>query len=100
MKKNFRTYNLAVQFYQSCQQLTLRGDARSQLDRAARSVALNLAEGSGRSRGKDQKRFYTIAFASLRECQASLELEQIDNPDLIAFADKLGAHLYCLLRES
>jgi len=39
----------------------------SQIRRASISVTCNLAEGSGRTRGKDQARFSEIAFSSLME---------------------------------
>ena len=77
--KNFRTYQLAVEFYKTTRSLNLRGDAKDQLSRAARSIVLNLAEGRGRSTLKDQKRFFHIAFGSLRECQALLTLEDLEN---------------------
>ena len=96
--KNFRTYNLAVQFYQSCQQLTLPRHLRDQLDRAASSIALNLAEGYGRSTRKEQKRFFDIAFGSMRESQAVLDLAAINTPDLLALSDSLAANIFCLLR--
>ncbi|RMG44268.1 MAG: four helix bundle protein, partial [Candidatus Dadabacteria bacterium] len=57
----------------------------------------NLAEGYGRFPGKDQRRFYRIAFGSLRECQAILLLE-MEHEAAIKLADSLGAHLYKLLK--
>ena len=39
----------------------------SQIRRASISVTCNLAEGSGRTKGKDQARFSEIAFSSLME---------------------------------
>ena len=98
--KNFRSYNLAVEFYQEIKTLTLPRHLRDQLDRAAASVALNLAEGSGRSSKKDQKRFFDISYASLRESQAVLELEAIDNPKILSLADRLAANIYCLIEKS
>ena len=96
--KNFRTYQLAVTFARSAASLKLAGHLRDQLLRASSSVVLNLAEGAGRAGRKDQKRFYQIAMASLRECQAILDLEQITSSEIDQLADKLGAHLYKLLR--
>jgi len=58
-----------------------------------------LREGSGRESRADQKRFYTIAFGSLRECQAILDLA---NPKvgtkLQRDADILAAHIYRLIQ--
>ena len=94
--KQFRTYQLAVEFYQQCQQARMPSFLKTQLLRAASSVALNLAEGSTRPRaGKDRARFYQIALGSLRESQAALDL----NPQLSALhrlADHLGASVYRL----
>lgn len=96
MRRNFRTYNLALEFYRLAGRLLLPRCLREQLQRAASSIVLNLAEGTGRASPADQKRFFTIAFGSLRECQAILDL----SPDIeaAACADKLAAHLYCLIR--
>jgi four helix bundle protein len=96
--KNFRTFNQAVEFYHSCLKLKLTADARDQLLRAARSIALNLAEGSGRRTLKDQRRFFNIAFASLRECQAVLSLELLKNTEEWKKLDKLAAHTFQLIK--
>ena len=66
--------------------------------RAASSIALNLAEGSGRFGKKDQKRFFQIALASLRECQAVLDIEDVSDPNLRELVDCLGAHIFKLLQ--
>ena len=65
--KNFRTFQLAVDFYRQVQHLKISGPARDQLHRAALSISLNLAEGTGRSTRKDQLRFFHIAMGSTRE---------------------------------
>ena len=96
--KNFRTYQIAVDFYRQVATQRLPGHLKSQLIRAASSVALNLAEGSARSGRRDQKKFFNIAFASLRECQATLDLEDIKEPEIRETLDKLGAHLYKLIQ--
>lgn len=71
---------------------------QDQFLRASSSIGLNLAEGSGKRTPADQRRFYGIAFGSLKECQAILELEQVDRPDIIELGDQLGAILYTLSR--
>ena len=96
--KNFRTYQLAIQFNREAAALKLPGYLKDQLQRAASSIALNLAEGAGRFGQKDQKKFFTIAMASLRECQAVLDLENIGDTKLRELSDSLGAHLYKLIR--
>jgi four helix bundle protein len=45
----------------------------TQLDRAATSVMLNIAEGSGRFTDKDKRNFYIISRGSLLECIAVLQ---------------------------
>jgi four helix bundle protein len=97
MLENFRTYQLAVQLHKDCKAKPLPHYLKDQLLRASSSVALNLAEGSARATVKDRKRFYTIAFASLREVQALIDLEESLDP-LKVSADLLGAHLYKLIR--
>lgn len=95
--KNFRTYQLAVQFYRSIQTLCLTGAMRDQLARAALSIALNLAEGSGKRSPADQCRFYEIAFGSVRECQAVLELANMENTTASQNLDVLAAANYKLI---
>ncbi len=48
-------------------------DLSGQIRRAATSIALNLAEGSGRA-GRDRLRFYRIARGSALEVQAALRV--------------------------
>jgi four helix bundle protein len=98
MKKPFRTYELAVQFYHLTQPLQVARHLKEQLNRAAASIVLNLSEGSGRQTRADQKRFFSIAFGSLRECQAILDLAASQNTPAWNTADILGAHLYRLIQ--
>ena len=48
----------------------------SQMRRAAVSISSNLAEGSGRNTGKDQRHFYGIAYSSLMELLSQLMIAQ------------------------
>ena len=98
--KNFRTFDLAVSFYHTCTSLSLRGNAKDQLDRASRSIVLNLAEGRGKPSLKDQLRFFHIAMGSLRECQAVLILEGLTDSEAWCTLDHLGAHLYRLIQRA
>jgi four helix bundle protein len=97
MSNNFKTYELAVQLYRQSRNLRLAAPLRQQFDRAASSVVLNLAEGRGRISKGDQLRFYHIAFGSLRECQAILDLAEPRAESLVELADKVAAHLYRLI---
>lgn len=53
-----------------------------QLRRASVSISLNIAEGSGKTTGVDQRRYYAIARGSAMECAAIIDagcaLELID----------------------
>ena len=98
MLQNFRSYQLSLQLYRECRDLRLPHHLKDQLMRAASSISLNLAEGSAKTTGKDRRRFYTIAFASLREVQAIIDLEGEALSAIHGQADVLGAHLYRLCR--
>ena len=98
MIKDFRAFQLSKDFYQRCKIVRVPAFLKDQLMRASSSVALNLAESSGRRTDKEKIRFFTIATGSLRECQAILALEQIDDPILTNLADQLGAILFKLCR--
>ena len=77
-------------------------------DRAASSIVLNLAEGRGRGTRADQKRFFHMAFGSVRECQAILDISpergslrpsrREPNADAVKLADVVAANVYCLIR--
>ena len=97
MLKKFKTYQLSVKFYQTCERLNLPRHLKDQMSRASSSICLNLAEGSGKQTIKDKKKFYSISLGSLRECQAVLDLTQNSNQQLINLADEIGACLYTLI---
>ncbi len=75
-----------LEVYQKIKQVNLRvlkllrspknidGYLSDQWRRATLSVALNLAEGTGRVSNADKKRFYTIARSSVFECVAILDI--------------------------
>jgi four helix bundle protein len=78
--KTFRTLELAVEFYTMARKLKVSSHHKDQLARASSSISLNLSEGNAKLSTKDKKRFYEIAFGSLRECQIILRLENISEP--------------------
>ncbi len=96
--KNFRTYQLAVQFYNNSKNLYLKEPLRNQFQRAILSIVLNLAEGSSRPTVKERRRFHTISLGSLRETQAILEI--INHKNLIEEASILGGYLYKLCKNT
>ena len=82
MLEKFRSYNLAVSFYHEISTVRLPPHLRSQLLRAASSIALCLAEGYGRKTFADKTRFYQMALGSLRESQAVIQLAKISSPKI------------------
>ena len=98
MLKNFVSYQLALEFHASVRTLRCPAYLRSQLERAASSVALNLAEGAGRSTPRERRRFYEIAYSSARECQACLALIGSGAAPAAKLADRIGGAVFNLLR--
>ena len=96
MLQTFRTYQLSVRLYGELKKVRMPGYLRSQLLRAASSISLNLAEGTGRPTVRERLRFYGIAFGSFREVQAILELEPRVGFEILSLVDHLGACLYRL----
>ena len=93
--KNFRTYQLSLELYEACQGVRLKSYMQDQLQRAALSVALNISEGAAKPTLKDQRRFFAIAYGSVREVQTILTLAKRSHE--FKLADVVGAHLYRLL---
>ena len=96
--QNFRTYSLSRDFYRQVNNIKLKRPLGDQLHRAAASIALNLSEGYGRSTLADQRRFFSIALGSVRECQAVFDLagEEIDT-SLKNHLDHLAASVWRLI---
>src|SRR6202035_1005339 len=95
---DFLVYQLAKEFQWLCRGLKLPRYPRDQLFRASYSIVLNIAEGSGKRTPADQRKFYTHALGSLRECQSIYELEKIKHKNLIEMSDKIGGMLFKLAR--
>ena len=87
---------MAIELYQEIANLSLKNPIKDQLNRAALSIALNLAEGRGRVTRKDQKRFYAIALGSIRETQVLVKI--IGDQGLVSRYDRLGGLVFCLHR--
>ena len=95
---HLRSYRLAVEFHHAAKNSRLPGYLSNQCLRASSSTALNLAEGSGKKSVKDQVRFFSIAFGSIRECQAIVDLEpKAFNAKSINLLDHLAASVYKLI---
>lgn len=96
--KNFKTFDLALNFYQKCSLVKIPNkNIRDQFERASLSIVLNISEGYGRITEKDRRRFYSIAFGSLREIQCLLRI--LNQNQLLAESDSVAACLYQLLKK-
>lgn len=95
--KTFRTLDQAVEFYKLTDELNIVGHMRDQLSRAASSIALNLSEGNAKFSVKEKKRYYKMAYGSVKECKTIFKL--INNTDTVIEqkADHLAASLYKLI---
>src|SRR6056297_2940737 len=78
---------------------------KDQLYRASFSIALNIAEGSGRFSKRDRKNFFVIARSSVFECVAILDILRDTSAvsdeqyDLFAdHADELSRMLFAMIR--
>jgi len=79
MFEKLQVYQKSVDFADRVSALTENfprgyGFLADQLNRAALSIATNLAEGNGRFTKADRKNFFTIARGSVQECVPLLEL--------------------------
>lgn len=98
--KNFRTYDSAIEFYRLARTAKVNSTLKKQLDRASSSIVLNLAEGRGKTSKADQKRFFEIAFGSVRECQAILTLANLETSQAWLKLDTIAAMLFKLIRNA
>ena len=97
MLTKFKSYQIAIEFHKECLKLEVPSYLKDQFYRASSSVALNLAEGSGKGTTRDKIKFFFIALGSLRESQACLEFIP-HSAEMADLADKLGAHIYSLIQ--
>jgi four helix bundle protein len=98
MFEKLEVYQKAVDFADEVASLT-EGCPRGygflvdQLNRAALSIATNLAEGNGRFTKPDRRNFFTIARGSAQECVPVLEIARrrglIEDPASIALKERL-----------
>ena len=77
--EKFEAYQLAVAYWKLVIDILEKipsgnSAVKEQLRRAASSIALNIAEGSGRCKTLDRKKYYTIARGSAMECAAISDL--------------------------
>lgn len=97
MNQNFKTLELAIELHLLLKKIYLPPYQKDQLNRASQSIALNLSEGAARFTVNEKRRFYRMAFGSLRETQLIIKLADIKDIRIVEIADKTGASLYKLL---
>lgn len=94
MFEKLEVYQKSVAFADQIAELTQGfprgfGFLADQLNRAALSIATNLAEGNGRFTKPDRKNFFTIARGSVQECVPLLEVARrrglIDDTKHVSF---------------
>lgn len=100
--EKFEAYQLAITYWESALHLLDQipsGNAaiREQLKRAAASISLNIAEGCGRTKAQDHKRYYSIARGSAMECAAISDLIIRLEPKLIDEIFKSKKILYSIV---
>lgn len=83
---------------------TYSADAADQVERAATSIVLNIAEGS-RRRGRDPRRFFDMAHGSAGEIRGALDLAaawgwEIDGAHALVLLDRELALLWGLTRRA
>ncbi|MDN5215360.1 four helix bundle protein [Fulvivirgaceae bacterium BMA12] len=89
-----KTFNSSVQ--KLLQSIThVNSSNKNQLQRAAFSIMLNIAEGSGRFTKPDKKNFYVIARGSTFECVAILDFWKDEN----IISEDQFSKLYCASEE-
>ena len=86
--ERFEAYQLSIQFLRIALELAEKIPTgycavKDQLNRAALSVPLNIAEGSGKRQIADRNRFYGIASGSAMECAALCDVIGIIMPATI-----------------
>ncbi len=97
-KTNFKAYEAAILFHQRANELKAKAFLKDQLERASLSVVLNLAEGAAKPSPKEKKKFYSIAYGSIRECQAILRV--LSQASLFKEADAIGGQVYKLIQNT
>lgn len=76
--EKLNVYNKALDFIEFINEIPSSGHIKlnvlDQSDRAATSIPLNIAEGTGKYTSKDKCRYYDIARSSALECAACLDV--------------------------
>ena len=83
-------FQVALQFAAMVPEVTrtARPSLRDQLERAAASICLNLAEGCGRRTKRDRLHFFAMAQGSAMECAAAVDILRVTGHVSIADATR------------
>ena len=103
--KKAKAFNLQVwDFIEATSQLTYT--QRNQLERAAFSIPLNIAEGTGKFSKKDRRNYYVTARSSGLECAAIFDLlcdkgiiDEVYRDARFAEVDELSRMLFAMIRK-
>jgi four helix bundle protein len=107
--QNLEVYKKAKSFYLDCKRLTANNKLdihiKDQLRRASFSIALNIAEGSGKFSKADRKNYFVTARGSVFECVAVLDilceeklLSMEDFESQLKKADELSRILFTMIK--
>ena len=107
--QNLEVYKKAKAFHLESKQLIasvkLDRTVRDQLSRASFSIALNIAEGSGRFSKPDRRNFFVVSRGSVFECVAVFDIlhdqQVIDEMTFNSFlkkADELSRILFAMIK--
>lgn len=107
--QKLEVYKKSKLFHSSCKKLIQANQfdkfVNDQLGRASFSVALNIAEGSGKFSKADRRNYFTTARASVFECIAALDIlcdeGKLTQPEFEKFgkrADELSRILFAMIR--
>jgi four helix bundle protein len=103
--ENLDAYRVSIEFLSLAVRIleaipSSRRELRSQLERAAMSVPLNIAEGCGKPSVADRARYHAIARGSAMECGALLDvcgLMQHAGPEQVEQGKRLLSRLVAML---
>lgn len=103
--KKLDVYQCAIEFLALATEIMEklpRGNSRliSQFDSASMSIALNIAEGVGKTTNPDQTKFFAIARGSAMECGALLDvcrIRKLTNPAVTDRGEALVTRLVQML---
>ena len=101
--RKLEVYQVAIQALTCAARLggeipTGHGELRDQLRRASLSIALNIAEASGKTKPADQQRFFSIARGSAMECAALVDACRVLAVGQGSLLEELDARLLSAVR--